>query len=374
MRQYEVDGTFLWKADLQKLAVAWKHEPETAWLAELPAHTLLDVCARLDKALRRMVSERKAGRRCGFPRFKAKRWGEGAVYFVNQNTTLTPDGRSARLPKLGRVRMRGGKLPAGRLLGSRAMRDGDGWLLSAQIECAAPPALPATGRRIGVDVGATNLAVAFDGTTFDREPPPRPLRKALKRLRRAQRVLSRRQKGAGRRRAQVKRVAALHRKVRLQRHDLLHKLSHRLTAKADVLVIETLNVRAMAQDRRVARPLADAAIGALHRFVRYKAAWRGREVIEAPADFPSTQMCCGCGRLNDVPLGRRRLACECGSRMDRDDNAAVNLYRYPEEPGNLAREGGTRVESSAAVGSPALSSSRLGETRMLALVDDHESQ
>jgi putative transposase len=373
--RYEADQTFLWKADLQKLAVAWKHEPETAWLAELPAHTLLEVCGRLDKALRRMLSERKAGRQCGFPRFKKKRWGEGSVYFVNQNTRLSPDGRHVRLPKLGTARTRGGRPPAGRLLGSRATRDGDRWLLSAQIECPAPEPMAATGARIGVDAGLRSLVTTYDGAAFETVKPPRPLKAALRRLAKAQRIMARRQKGSARRGAQVKRVAALHRKVRCRRHDHLHQVSHRLTAKADVIVVETLDVRAMAQTPFLGQQVADVAIGSLLRFVAYKAAWRGRELIAVPSTYPSTRTCSGCGTLHDMPLGKRRLSCGCGVRMNRDENAALNLYRYPEEPGNLAHQGGTRVETGSAVGGVSLRSDPAIETRMLdSAVIDHESQ
>jgi len=374
VHQYEADGTFLWKTDLQKIVVAWKGEPDTAWMAELPAHAALDVCARLDKALKRMLSERKAGRQCGFPRFKKKRWGEGSVYFVNQATRLAPDGRTAKLPKLGTVRMRGGVVPIGRLLGSRAVREGDRWLLAAQVECVKPAPMPSTGARIGIDAGLRNLAVSFDGTDFDRIEAPKPLRKALKRLRRAQRCLARRKKGSARRRAQVKRVAALHRKVRCRRLDFLHKVSHRLTAKADAIVIETLDVRAMARDRRLGLSVADAAIGTLHQFIAHKADWRGRKLIKAPADFPSTRMCCRCSTLNDMPLGKRLMSCGCGNKMDRDDNAAVNLFKYPEEPGNGAREGAKRGESWTSAGCLGVPASRLGEPRMLGTWSDHESK
>jgi len=371
--QYKKDGTFLWKRDLQKLVVAWKHEPETAWIAELPAHTTLDVCARLDKALRRMVSERKAGRKFGFPRFRKKRWGEGMMYFVNQKTRLAPDAHSVRLPKLGTVKMRGGTLPDGRLLGARAVRDGDRWLLSAQIECPRPAPMPETGARLGIDAGLRNLVTTFDGQEFERITPPRPLRKAQKRLRKAQRKLSRRKKGSARRAVQVRRVAALHRKVRLKRQDHLQKLSHRLTAKADALVIEDLDVRGITRSPFLGQLAADAAIGKLLRMVRYKADWRGRELIAAGRNWPSTQTCCRCGRLHDMPLSRRRLSCECGNSMDRDENAAVNLYWYPEEPGNRVREGATRGEiGSQAVALP--SSVPVAEPRMPAPWSrDHES-
>ncbi|MGD9613850.1 MAG: RNA-guided endonuclease InsQ/TnpB family protein [Alphaproteobacteria bacterium] len=375
VRRYEADGTFLWKKDLQKLAVAWKHEPETEWLAELPAHALLDVCARLDKALHRMLIERKAGRQCGFPRFKKKRWGEGSVYFVNQNTRFDPGGRRVRLPKLGTVKLRGGTAPTGRLMGCRAVRDGDRWLLSAQFECAASQPLPATGTRLGIDTGLRSLVTTYDGAAFESVTPPRPLRAALRRLARAQRVLARRQRHSARREAQVKRVAALYRKVRCRRHDHLHKVSHRLTAKADVLVVETLNIRAMARSLNLGRSVADVAPGSLLRFVAYKAAWRGRELIAAPAHYPSTRKCHGCGALHDMPLGKRVMSCGCGVRIDRDENAAVNLYRYPEEPGNRARQGATRGETGSAAAGASPASDPAAEPRIpTAVRNDHESQ
>ena len=366
--RYEADGTFLWKRDLQKLVVVWKHEPDTAWMAELPAHALLEVCNRLDKALRRMLSERKAGRMCGFPRFRKKRWGEGGVYFVNQTTRLAPDGRSARLPKLGLVKLRGGALPPGRLLGSRAMRDGDGWALAAQLECPRPAPLPATNVRLGIDSGLHNQVTTFDGEAFDTVKPPKPLHKALRRLRRAQRKLSRRKKGSARRQAQVKRVAELHRKVRCQRADFTHKLSHQLIAKADALVVETLDIRAMATNRRLGRLVADVAMGTLLRQLAYKADWRGRSLLEADRYFPSTRMCCGSGALNDVPLGNRRMACGCGNTMDRDENAAVNLYWYPEEPGNRGGDAPTRGKIGRQVAGASLRPVPVAEPRMLASV------
>ncbi len=106
----------------------------------------------------------------------------------------------------------------------------------------------------------------------------------------------------------------------------------------------------MAQAPYLGQQVADVAPGSLLRFVAYKAAWRGRELIAVPAEYPSTRTCSGCGSLHDMPLGRRMLSCGCGVRMGRDENAAVNLYRYPEEPGNRTREGATRGETGSCGG------------------------
>ena len=114
--EYDANGKFIWKRELQKLAVAMKREPGREFLADLPAHAVLKVVADLDGALRKMVRDRKAGRECGFPKSKKRFVREAGIYCVNQNTEIGE--RSVKLPKLGAVRMRGGCGPEGRLLGA----------------------------------------------------------------------------------------------------------------------------------------------------------------------------------------------------------------------------------------------------------------
>lgn len=141
--EYAATGKFIWKKQLQPIAVGMKRQPGLEWLGDLPAHAVLDCVARLDGALRRMVQLRKQGKECGFPRRKKKFVNEAGIYCVGQAAGIA--GREATLPKLGRVKLRGGNAPDGRLLASRAWRDGDRWMLSAQFECARPAPMAATG-------------------------------------------------------------------------------------------------------------------------------------------------------------------------------------------------------------------------------------
>jgi putative transposase len=343
--EYTATGKFIWKKELQPIAVAMKRQPGLEWLADLPAHAVLDASARMDGALRRMVKERKAGRPCGFPKAKKKFVNEAGIYCVGQATEI--GSREATLPKLGRVKLRGGDVPDGRLLASRIWRDGSRWMLSAQFECARPAPMEPTGITVAVDLGVATLATAFDGARFDEITAPKHLRKAQRRLRRAQRCLSRRRKGSARRRAQASRVGVIHRKVRDRRNNLLHQTSHRLTAKGDVLKVETLNVRGMGRNHHLALSVADAGMGRLVTFCEYKADWRSRTVEKIDPWFPSSQMCCVCGVLHPEmrKLRVRTLACDCGNVMGRDRNAAVNIYHwYPEERENRDRKVSTRME------------------------------
>jgi putative transposase len=107
---------------------------------------------------------------------------------------------------------------------------------------------------------------------------------------------------------------------------LLHQLSHRLTAKAGVLKIETLNVKGMARNRHLALSVADAGMSRLLTFCAYKADWRGRRIVAIDPWFPGSQTCCECGQIHREmrTLSMRRMVCDCGTVMGRDRNAAVN--------------------------------------------------
>ena len=156
------------------------------------------------------------------------------------------------------------------------------------------------------------------------------------RLKRAQRILSRRKKGSARRRAQAHRVGVIHRKVRDRRKGLLHQISHVLTARADVLKIETLNVQGMVKNHHLALLVADAGMGRLVTFCGYKADWRGRTVEKVDPWFPSSQLCrmCGARYRKMKNLLVRTMRCDCGNVMGRDRNASVNIYSFvPAESG-----------------------------------------
>jgi len=363
-QEYRATKKFLWQKQLQPIAVALKRQLEFAWLADLPAHAVLDTVARLDGALRRMVSERKAGRRCGFPRFKKKFIREARIYCVGQATTIL--GREAFLPKIGRIKLRGGDLPYGRLLNARVWRDGHRWMLSAQYECPHPGEMPETGSKLGIDVGLTTTVTAFDGSDFIEISAPRHLRKALKKLRRAQRRVARRQKGSNRRKAAGQRVTALHRRVRHLRQNFLHQTSCRLIAKADRIKLETLNIKGMIKNRRLALSIADAGLGGLARMLQYKGAWYGRTVEKIDPWFPSTQLCFLCRAKNHAmkELKRRIFEClECKHREGRDRNAARNIYWCGEE---LA-PGSERIEKCVeTVVRPPLAEAVVDEARILA--------
>ena len=133
-----------------------------------------------------------------------------------------------------------------------------------------------------------------------------------------------------RRRARTRaRIARLHRRIGDLRRDALHRVSTALVAEAKVLVLEDLNVKALARGghrRGFRRAMGDVALGELRRQIRYKAEWAGRQVIEIDRFFPSSKRCFECGTVRATLGCAKRWACPaCGVSHDRDENAAKNI-------------------------------------------------
>ena len=194
---------------------------------------------------------------------------------------------------------------------------------SVVCECE-PKALPASANTVGVDLGLKDLAVLSTG---DKIEHPKWLRKSEKRLARKQRRLSRKQKGSSNRQKARLQVACLHERIKNQRKDFLHKLSHRLIIENQVVSIEGLRVRNMVKNRHLARSISDSGWSEFARQLQYKGQWHGRTVKVIGTFVPSSKTCSVCGYVNkELKLSQRVWQCpSCRVVHDRDWNAAVNI-------------------------------------------------
>lgn len=176
---------------------------------------------------------------------------------------------------------------------------------------------------VGVDAGITSLATLSTGEKITN---PRHERRDRERLAKAQKDLSRKAKGSANREKARRRVARVHARITDRRRDFLHKLSTRLVHENQVVVIEDLNVGNMLTNHGLARAISDAAWRQLRTMLEYKADWYGRELVVIDRWFPSTRMCSDCGAIAEKPpLNVRAWKCVCGTRHDRDANAARNI-------------------------------------------------
>ncbi len=198
------------------------------------------------------------------------------------------------------------------------------WYVSFAVDIADPVPLPATGAIVGVDLGIKDFAVTSNG---DKIPNPRRLARRERNLARYQRRLARCQKGSANRAKARAKVARAHRKVRASRQDFLHRVSARLVRDHDVIVIEDLAVKNMVRNRSLAKAISDCGWGEFRRMVEYKAARAGRHLVVIGRWYPSSKTCSSCGHLlAELSLSTRTWQCpSCGTRHDRDINAAKNI-------------------------------------------------
>jgi putative transposase len=198
------------------------------------------------------------------------------------------------------------------------------WYVSLAVDVPEPEQLPAAGAVVGVDLGIKDFTVTCDGQKIQN---PRRLARRERGLARYQRRLARCQPGSANRAKTKAKVARAHRKVRASRADFLHRTSTRLVRDHDVIVIEDLNVSGMVRNRSLAKAISDCGWSEFRRQLGYKAATAGRRLIVIDRWFPSSKTCSACGHLlAELPLSTRAWHCpSCGTRHDRDVNAAKNI-------------------------------------------------
>ncbi|GGN97774.1 IS200/IS605 family element transposase accessory protein TnpB [Microbispora bryophytorum] len=205
-------------------------------------------------------------------------------------------------------------------------RDSDGrWYASLAVETATEPEpAPATSSHTGIDLGVTHFAVLSTG---EKIPNPRHLERKAKKLARYQRRMARKQRGSNNRAKARAKVARAHTKVREARADFLHRTSARLVRDHDLIVIEDLNVKGMIRNRSLARAISDCGWGEFRRQLEYKTQRCGRRLIVIDRWYPSSKICSVCGHLlATLSLSTRHWTCpDCGTRHDRDLNAAKNI-------------------------------------------------
>ncbi|MGO8949003.1 MAG: RNA-guided endonuclease InsQ/TnpB family protein [Ktedonobacterales bacterium] len=261
----------------------------------------------------------------GYPRFKTKKKGLGSFRLTGR---IVVSAEAIVLPRLGRLRLKErGYLPTGgvQILSATVSEQAGHWYVSLQVE-EEHPVPENTGPVVGIDLGIKSLATISDGEVIAN---PRHLKRRLKKLKRLQRVVSRRKKGGKNRKKAVRKLARLHRQIRNQRRNTLHQVTTRLAKTKSVLVIEDLNVSGMLQNHRLAQAIGDVGFYEFKRQLLYKAGWYGARVILADRWEPSSKRCSGCGWVDaELTLSTRTFACQqCGLVLDRDLNAAINLMK-----------------------------------------------
>ena len=333
-----------WNSSKDTLAVSddgviwWRENSKEAYSSGLEA---------LAKGLSNWAKSRKGvrkGRKVGFPKFKAKdRATPRFAYTTGVFGLIQGDPKALKLPRVGRVHcMENVTAQVGdaRVLRMTVSQRAGRWFAALTVERDNKPATkPPQGGAVGIDLGVKTLATLSDGTVVDN---PRALAASERRLKKAQKALSRKTMGSKRRAKARAKVARINAHVANQRIDAMHKATTWLAQTYSDISVEDLNTAGMVKNHHLAKAVSDAAFGEFRRQLEYKTARTGARLHVVDRWYPSSKTCSACGRVKaKLSLNERVYRCDgCGLVMDRDLNAAVNIKVAGSAPETLNARGG----------------------------------
>jgi putative transposase len=317
---YEAEGRTV--STVEQLRAVKAYKATNPYAAPVHSHVLQGVVSDLDKAFQAFSRRVKAGENPGYPRFKGRnRW--RSFGFKEYGNGFKVDGRRLKIHRVGRVPVRWHRALPGAVKTLRLLCKAGKWY--AAFSCVVEQnVLPSTGAEVGIDVGLTSLITTTDGAHF---PHPAWYRQSQRRLRVAQRHVTRRATGGKNRRKAVQVLQRVHARIANQRKDFLYKLSHRLLTTYERIALEDLRIANMVKNPHLAKSILDAGWGLLVSHLMSKAASAGRVVVLVNPKGTS-KMCSQCGQMVlSLPLSQRVFHCPCGLSLDRDENAARNILR-----------------------------------------------
>ena len=189
--------------------------------------------------------------------------------------------------------------------------------------------VPQSSSMVGLDLGIKDFAVTSDGQVIENIHFKKNEESRLKRL---QRQISKKIVGSKNREKARLRFAKLNEKIRNRKLNFLHDVTNHLIDENQVIVMEDLNVKGMVRNHKLAESISEVNWGEFRRILTYKAAWHGRQLVFIDRFYPSSKRCNHCGYINKgLTLKDRQWVCpECGSLIDRDYNAALNILEEGE--------------------------------------------
>jgi putative transposase len=314
------------------------------------SQVLQDVLHRLDKAFKAFFRRVKNGEVPGYPRFKPWFRYSSLTYpqsgFGIQACGPAPQGKNRQakrwakltLTKIGTIWMNMHRPCKGVIKTCTISRSATGkWYVSFSCDEVEPEPLSESEEEVGIDVGLKTFAYLSTGEQIEN---PRFFREEEQALARAQRRLSKAEKGTTQRKKRRKVVARIHERIKNRRQNFIHQQVTWLIARFGVIAVEALVVRNMVKNPRLSKSIADAAWSMFFTHLILKAEEAARCVVKVPPAYTS-QTCSVCGHRQHMPLSVRIYECEaCESVLHRDQNASRSILGLgrqarviPEAPG-----------------------------------------
>ena len=303
--------------DLQK--ELFQIRKESDWLIKCKAECIRDAGLNVDKAYKNFFKGK------GYPKYKSKKGGQSfsahqSINYKNNKISFYKNKIKFKTSKKYNELLETHKIKQ-----CTFKRDlcGDYWA-TLLIETEDTKVLPNSENIVGIDLGIKDLVITSEGQVFENK---KFLQSNYYKLRRLQRRFAKTKKGSKNREKLRIKIAKLNRKICRQKEHYYHQITNELLRDNQTIVMETLNVKGMMEEKKLSRNISDASWGLLTQMLEYKAKWYGRELIKINQWFPSSKTCSNCGNVKEtLLLSERTYKCEvCKTKIDRDLNAAINI-------------------------------------------------
>ena len=289
------------------------------WLADVSSVPLQQSLRHLDKGFKNFFE-----RRAKYPTFKKKHHAQSATYAANalkwNGATLTLAKMEAPLNIHWHRPLPKNAQPSSVTITKDCANR---YFVSILVEEDMKP-LPVVNNMVGLDLGIKSMVALSTGESVGN---PRYFAKDEKRLAKAQRRHAKKKKGSKNRNKARLKIARVHARIQDRRRDYQQKLSTRIVHENQVICIESLAVKNMVKNHKLAKAISDVGWSELIRQLEYKSKWYGRTLIKIDRWYPSSKTCHACKHVVDaLTLDIREWVCPaCGVVHDRDTNAARNI-------------------------------------------------
>ncbi len=299
---------------------------EIEWLREVDKFALQNSLKGLETAYNNFFADLKKPkdkRKFGFPKFKKKQ-GCKQTYKTNfTNSNIQVIENCLKLPKLGWIRFHKSQEIPEKIVNVTITRSSTGKYIASILCETEVHQHPSSSKAIGLDLGIKSYIVSSDNDVVDN---PKYYRTHQRKLRKANKKLSRSQKGSSNRVQAKTKLAREYERITSQRDDFLHKLSTRLIRDNAIICLENLAVKNMVKNRRLSKRIMDASWSKFVAMLEYKAKWHDRVVQRVSRFYPSSQTCNCCQQINPLvkDLKVREWTCpSCHVHHLRDFKALV---------------------------------------------------
>ena len=313
-----------------------KYKNDYPYLKEVDSLALANAQLNLQSAFRNCFSKSRK-KKTGFPKYKSAKHSRKSYTTNNQKGTVSIiDDKYIRLPKIGKIKAVIHRSPDNDWIikSATVSEESDGKYYIAvlfEFDNAGNTYVADKNNAIGLDYASDGLYVDSNGNVGTNH---KYYRESHDKLAKAQRKLSRMQ-GSKKQEdksnnymKQLRKVNKIHRHIAHQRLDNLHKISTEIANQYDVVCVESLNMRSMSNKGfGNGKATLDNGYGMFLSMLEYKLSDRNKYLVKVDKWFPSSQICHCCGVLHPEmkDLANRKMVCDCGLTINRDQNAAINI-------------------------------------------------